>query len=515
MRTVWQDTDGSERKMIGPLSLIVSAFAPVMDVRKIVTPDLKKGRSQLVLLDLGCGSNRLGGSALAQVFNQVGDCPPDMDDPGLLKRFFAAMQEMVEDELLLACHDRSDGGLIGTLCEMAFAGRRGMDLELAELGEDPLSVLFSEEPGVVLQVSEVNMPHAEGVIAQFGLTDIFHKLGAVTKDKRIRIAFADEEVLDSPIGALHRRWSELTTRMQALRDNPVCAESEFDLLLDEDDPGMQFALTYDPEDRHVVTKRPPLAVLREQGINGHVEMAAAFSRAGFDCHDVHMSDLLAGRVDLADFKGLVACGGFSYGDVLGAGSGWAGSILYNERLRDMFTAFFARRETFTLGVCNGCQMVAQLKGIIPGADAWPRFTANQSAQFEARYVTVAVPASPSVLLQGMEGSRMGIAVAHGEGFADFSHTGSEAELAARKLFALQYVDAEGAATTRYPWNPNGSAHGLTGVTSSDGRVTIMMPHPERGFRSAQLSYRPADFCTGETGPWQRLFDNAYRFVRTG
>ncbi len=512
MRTVWQGANGAEHKMIGPLSLIVSAFAPVMDARKIVTPDLKKGRSHLVLLDLGCGSNRLGGSALAQVFNQVGDCPPDMDDPDLLKRFFGAMQEMVEDELLLACHDRSDGGLIVTLCEMAFAGRRGMEVDVRALGEDALSILFSEEPGMVLQVAESNMPHVEGVIEQFGLQDIYHNLGVVSKDTRIRIAFADETVLAAPLHTLHRRWSELTTRMQALRDNPVCAESAFDLLLQEEDPGMQFALTYDPEDRHVITKRPSLAVLREQGINGQVEMAAAFSRAGFDCHDVHMSDLLSGQVDLADFKGLVACGGFSYGDVLGAGAGWAGSILYNERLRDMFAAFFARSETFTLGVCNGCQMVAQLQDIIPGAIAWPRFTANESAQFEARYVTVAVPDSPSVLLRGMEGSRMGIAVAHGEGFADFAHSGSADELAVRKLVALQYVDPQGSPTTRYPWNPNGSAGGLTGVTSADGRVTIMMPHPERGFRSVQLSYRPADYCPGETGPWQRLFDNAYRFV---
>jgi len=512
MRTVWQDACGSERKMIGPLSLIVSAFAPVMDARKIVTPDLKEGHSTLVLLDLGCGSNRLGGSALAQVFNQVGDCPPDMDDPDLLKRFFGAMQEMVEDELLLACHDRSDGGLIVTLCEMAFAGRRGMHVDVGALGEDALTVLFSEEPGMVMQVSETHMPHVEGVIEQFGLADVFHKLGPVRKDKRIRVSFGDDEVLDRSIGALHGIWSELTKRMQALRDNPACAESEFDLLRDGDDPGMQFALTYDPEDRHVISKRPPLAVLREQGINGHVEMAAAFSRAGFDCHDIHMSDLLGGRVNLADYQGLVACGGFSYGDVLGAGSGWAGSILYNERLREMFAAFFARQETFTLGVCNGCQMVAQLKDIIPGASAWPQFTANQSAQFEARYVTVSVPKSPSVLLQGMEGSRLGIAVAHGEGFADFSHTGCSGELSARSLVSLQYVDPKGTPTTRYPWNPNGSIDGLTGVTTFDGRVTIMMPHPERGFRSIQLSYRPADYCPGETGPWQRLFDNAYRFA---
>ena len=513
MRTVWQDADGTERKVIGPLSLIVSAFAPVRDVRKVVTPDLKPGRSELFLLDLGEGRNRLGGSALAQVFNQVGDCPPDMDNPDLLKRFWGAMQELVDDELLLACHDRSDGGLAVSLCEMAFAGRRGMDVDLGGLGTDVLAVLFSEEPGMVLQVEEGNVPNVQGVIEQFGLSDIFHTLGTVEKEKRIRLRVGDEDVLDRPVLALHRLWSELTTRMQALRDHPKCAESAFDLLLADEDPGMQFALTYDPEDRHVVTTRPPLAVLREQGVNGQVEMAAAFARAGFDCHDVHMSDLLAGRVDLADFKGLVACGGFSYGDVLGAGSGWAGSILYNERLREMFARFFARPETFTLGVCNGCQMVAQLKDIIPGASAWPHFTANQSAQFEARYVTVAVPESASVLLRGMQDSRLGIAVAHGEGFANFSRTGNAAELVTRKLCALAYVDPAGHPTERYPWNPNGSEAGLTGVTTQDGRVTIMMPHPERGFRSAQLSYRPPEFCPGETGPWQRLFDNAWRFLQ--
>jgi phosphoribosylformylglycinamidine synthase len=512
MRTVWQDPDGAERKVIGPLSLLVSAFGPVQDVRKVVTPDLKPGDSELLLVDLGGGRNRLGGSALAQVFNQVGDVPPDMDDPALLKGFFGAMQALLEAGLLLACHDRSDGGLTVTLCEMAFAGRRGMDLDLK--GGEALAVLFSEEPGVVLQVAAEMVADVRGVLAQAGLSGYCHALGRVTDGKDMRVRFNGQVVLDRPVWELHRLWSALTMQMQALRDNPACAASEYDLLQDAGDPGMQFALTYDPADRHVATTRPPLAILREQGVNGQVEMAAAFTRAGFDCHDVHMSDLLAGRVVLDAFTGLVACGGFSYGDVLGAGSGWAGSILYNERLREMFAAFFARPETFTLGVCNGCQMVAQLKDIIPGAGHWPRFTANQSAQFEARYVTVAVAESPSVLLQGMQGSRMGIAVAHGEGFADFSTTGAAADLAAHRLCALHYVDPAGLATERYPWNPNGSAGGLTGVTTKDGRVTIMMPHPERGFRAVQLSYRPAGYCPGEEGPWQRMFDNARRFVKS-
>lgn len=513
MRTVWQDEDETERKMIGPLSLIVSAFAPVFDARKVVTPDLKPERSGLILIDLGNGKNRLGGSALAQVFNQVGDCSPDMDDPAVLKACFDAIQEMVQDELLLACHDRSDGGLAVTLSEMAFAGRRGVSVELKGLGDDLLSILFSEEPGIVLQVAESKIPNVEGILAQCGLSHYYH-VGKVTAEKQIRICYNGDEVLNRSISELHRMWSSLTTRMQSIRDNPVCAESSFDLLLDEDDPGMQFALTYDPEDRHIITTRPSLAVLREQGINGQTEMAAAFDRSGFCCHDVHMSDLLEGRVDLGDFQGLVACGGFSYGDVLGAGSGWAGSILYNDRLREMFAAFFAKPDTFTLGVCNGCQMVAQLKDIIPGASSWPHFTGNQSAQFEARYVTVGIPESPSVLLRNMSGSRIGIAVAHGEGYADFSVTGSKEELLSDRLLAMRYVDAAGDPTERYPWNPNGSADGVTGVTSEDGRVTVMMPHPERGFRSVQLSYRPKDYCPGETGPWQRLFDNAYHFVST-
>ncbi len=513
MRTVWQDASGAERKVTAPLSLLVSAFAPVQDVAKVVTPDLKPGRSELFFVDLGGGRNRLGGSALAQVFNQVGTEAPDMEDPDLLKCFFAGMQELVDDELLLACHDRSDGGLLVTLCEMAFAGRRGAEISIDSLGSDALSILFSEEPGMLLQVSEVAVPHVRGVFAEQGMAACLHALGPVTDARRLTVSFGDAPVLDAPLTQLRRLWSSLTTRMQSLRDNPRCAESAFDLLLDEDDPGMQFALTYDPEAPFVCTKRPPLAILREQGVNGQVEMAAAFDRAGFDCRDVHMSDLIEGRITLDGFSGLVACGGFSYGDVLGAGSGWAGTILFHEQLREQFARYFARPDTFTLGVCNGCQMVAQLKDIIPGAGSWPRFTANESAQFEARYVSVSVLESPSVLLADMAGSRMGIAVAHGEGYADFSGTGNRDALYADKLASLCYVDHYGQPTERYPLNPNGSLGGLTGLTTLDGRVTVMMPHPERGFRSQQLSYRPQGVCAGEAGPWLRLFQNARQFVR--
>ncbi len=512
MRTLWQDASGSERKVTSPLSLIVSGFAPVYDVAKIVTPDLKPGDARLVFVDLGCGRNRLGGSALAQVYNQVGDQSPDMDDPAQLAACFRAMQELVDDGCLLACHDRSDGGLLVSLCEMCFAGRRGADIQVDMLGEDALAVLFSEEPGLLLQVSEEKMPHVLGVLEQEGLSDIVHDLGVVRKERRIQVKHGKEQVLDQRLSQLHRLWSALTTRMQALRDNPACAESAFDLLADEQDPGMQFSLTYEPEAPFISKTQPPLAVLREQGVNGQVEMAAAFDRAGFACHDVHMSDLLEGRLTLDGFRGLVACGGFSYGDVLGAGSGWAHTILFHERLREQFARFFARPDTFTLGVCNGCQMVAQLADIIPGAGHWPRFSGNESAQFEARYVTVAVMESPSVLLSDMAGSQIGIAVAHGEGLADFSRHGNREQVYAGKLASLCYVDHRGEPTTRYPLNPNGSQGGLTGLTTPDGRVTIMMPHPERGFRSQQLSYRPAGYCEGEAGPWLRMFQNARRFV---
>ncbi len=513
MRTAWRDRQGLDHKMTAPLSLIISAFAPVTDVRKTITPFLKPEPSALVLIDLGGGRNRLGGSALAQVYNLLGDEAPDMDDPAQFKAFFDAMQTLVYEEALLAYHDRSDGGLFVTLAEMGFGGRRGVDVCLDGLGSDVASILFSEEQGAVVQVDAARLPYVLNVLADHDLQAVTHVLGAVIDEKRLQFRFSGELVYDEPMTELNRLWSSLTARMQALRDNPACAAAEFENLLDEDDPGMTFVMTYEPEAPHVFTTRPRMAILREQGINGHVEMAAAFDRAGFECVDMHMTDLLGGRLTLDDFSGLVACGGFSYGDVLGAGSGWAKSILFNEELKTMFAAFFARPDTFTLGVCNGCQMVSQLKSIIPGAAHWPAFTRNLSEQFEARYVTVEVQPSPSVLLNGMEGSRAGIPVAHGEGYADFVNTGSPEELRAAGLEALRYVDNYGRATDRYPYNPNGSAGGLTGVTSADGRVTIMMPHPERGFRSLQLSYRPAGFCEGESGPWLRLFQNARVFAR--
>lgn len=510
MRTVWQDTRGVSHRQIAPLSLIVSAFAPVKDVRKTLTPDLKPGDSSLLLIDLGKGRNRLGASALAQVYNQAGEGCADADDPVLVRAFFDAMQVLVEQRLLRAYHDRSDGGAVVALAEMAISGGRGLSVTLP--GTDPLGALFSEELGAIMQVDDDHLADVFRVLKSFDLADamITTVIGKVSDNRVFRIASAGTEVIDTDLTRLRRTWSALTCRMQALRDNPVCAWQEYDNGLDADDPGMSFNLTYalDEAVQIVAHQKPKMAILREQGVNGHVEMAAAFALAGFESVDVHMTDLLNGRVDLAGFNGVVACGGFSYGDVLGAGSGWARSILYNGRLAQMFKTFFERPDTFTLGVCNGCQMVSQLKGIIPGAEHWPQFKRNVSEQFEARYATLEVMESPSVLLKGMAGSRLPIAVAHGEGLTVFESPEDEANVIA----ALRYVDGRGQATERYPWNPNGSKGGLTGFTTRDGRATILMPHPERGFRSVQLSYKPEGLFTGEAGPWMRLFRNAYAFV---
>jgi len=512
MRTVWTDGAGASHRQVAPLSLIVSAFAPVSDVRKTVTPDLKPGASLLALVDLGRGQNRLGGSALAQVYNQVGDRPPDCDDPALLRAFFDAMQEAVGCGLLLAYHDRSDGGAIVTLAEMAMTGGRGLHADLP--GDRAFESLFSEELGAVLQVAEDRAGELRALLDRHGLGAMTHIIGRPAADRSFTVTAAGAPAIATDITRLRRLWSALTNRMQALRDNPVCARQEYDNALDADDPGMTFRLTYAPDEAPcsiTLQEKPRVAILREQGVNGHVEMAAGFSLAGFEAVDVHMTDLLAGRADLATFGGLVACGGFSYGDVLGAGSGWARSILFNARLMERFAAFFNRPETFTLGVCNGCQMVSQLKAIIPGADRWPRFQRNLSEQFEARYATVEVTESPAILFQGMAGSRVPIAVAHGEGLAVFDTPADEAAA----ISALRYVDGRGRPTERYPWNPNGSAGGRTGFTTDDGRATILMPHPERGFRSAQLSYKPDDLFTGEAGPWMRMFRNAYAFAASG
>ena len=514
MHTTWKDSKGVDHRQVAPLSLVVSSFAPVEDATLTLTPDLKKGASTLLYVDLGHGKYRLGGSCLAQVYNQLG-CENADADAKSVKRFFNAMQKIVKGKLALAYHDRSDGGIAVTLAEMAITGGRGVRVELPD--GDPLEVLFAEEPGAVLQVSEKNLKTVLSIFARAGLAPDVYVIGTPTDDRRFEVFVGSRHALSTDITAVRRAWSLTTYRMQSLRDNPVAAREEYDNGLDEHDPGLTYKLTYDPDEKPCVGSRgsrsarssraskPMVACLREQGVNGHIEMAAAFALAGFESVDVHMTDLLAGRVDLADFKGLVACGGFSYGDVLGAGSGWARSVLYNDRLKEMFAQFFARKDTFALGVCNGCQMLSQLKDIIPGAEAWPKFVRNISEQFEARLCTLEVLESPSIFFKGMAGSRIPIAVAHGEGRAVW-----EGAQPADVKTALRFVDGRGNATERYPFNPNGTKGGLTGFTTTDGRVTIMMPHPERGFRAAQLSYNPGVFK--KDGPWMRMFRNAYAFA---
>jgi len=516
MHTTWQDAQGRDHRQVAPLSLVVSSFSPVTDATKTLTPDLKPvAASKLVYVDLGHAKYRLGASALAQVYNQLGNEHADADAKSV-KVFFNAMAKIVDGRLALAYHDRSDGGLAVTLAEMAVTGGRGVSVELPAADAkgallDPLAVLFSEEPGAVLQVADKNLKKVLALFARAGLKADVSVIGSVASDRRFEIAVGARRAIATDITAVRRAWSETTYRMQALRDNPVTAREEYDNGLDEEDPGLSFKLTYDPDAKVKAGKgKPRVAILREQGVNGHIEMAAAFALAGFESVDVHMTDLLAGRVDLKDFKGLVACGGFSYGDVLGAGSGWASTILFNAKLKAMFRAFFHRKDTFSLGVCNGCQMLSQLKDIIPGAEAWPRFARNLSEQFEARYETVEVLDSPSVFFKGMAGSRVPICVAHGEGRA----TWADDAQAPKAKAAVRYVDGRGRPTERYPFNPNGSKGGLTGFTTVDGRATIMMPHPERCFRSAQLSYKGGLFG-GEAGPWIRMFRNAYAFATRG
>jgi phosphoribosylformylglycinamidine synthase len=513
MRTVWQDENGTEQSQSAPLSLIITAFAPVSDVRRTLTPDLKPvEESTLLLLDLGGGKNRMGGSVLAQTFNQVGDTAPDLDDPAAFKAAFGVLQSLVREERLLAYHDRSDGGLVTTLVEMAIAGRRGLQVDVAALGDDACAALFSEELGAVIQVGQDQLDSVLARFAEAGLSACVHTLGTTTGDSSVRCSAGTEVLLDAAISDLNQTWSELTYHMQSQRDDPGCAKEEFERTSDRTAPGLTYELTYDPEQAPAeYTTRPRLAVLREQGINGHVEMAAAFDRAGFESFDVHMTDLLEGRVSLSSFNGLVACGGFSYGDVLGAGSGWARSILFNEGLRADFETFFAHQNTFALGVCNGCQMLSQLKSIIPGAQHWPRFLRNRSEQFEARLSNIEVLPSPSIFFKGMQGSKLTIPVAHGEGRIAFETDADAEAIRVAGLLSLRYIEGSGEVAQRYPANPNGSPDGVTGMTTTDGRVTIMMPHPERAFRASQLSYVPKGLLSGDAGPWLRMFQNARAF----
>jgi phosphoribosylformylglycinamidine synthase len=509
MRTTWREGDQA-KAVVAPLSLVVSAFAPVTDIRQALTPELRlgDGPTALVLLEVNPGRARLGGSALAQVFNAVGDEAPDVDSPKRLADFFGLVQTLNASGKLLAYHDRSDGGAIVTLLEMAFASRCGLDVTAP--GELVPS-LFAEELGAVVQVRAADVGAVVTAAQALGLGA--NVVATPRSDDAVRVTASGVLVFESTRTQLRALWSDTTWRMQQLRDDAACADEEHALRLDPGFTGLTAKLTFDPA--HDVAApflargaRPRVAILREQGVNGEVEMAAAFTSAGFEAVDVHMSDLLEGRVTLDGFRGLAACGGFSYGDVLGAGGGWAKSILLHERVRDGFQAFFHRADTFTLGVCNGCQMMAQLKGLVPGAEAWPRFVRNRSEQFEARVAMVRIEQTPSVLFTGMEGSVLPVAVAHGEGRVDVQAAEQLAGL--QPLVAARYVDHHGQPTERYPLNPNGSMGGVTALTSRDGRATILMPHPERVFRAVQSSWRPREW--GEDGPWLRLFRNARAWV---
>nr|WP_314273480.1 phosphoribosylformylglycinamidine synthase [uncultured Neisseria sp.] len=514
MKTVWQD--GEEKKsVVSPLSLIISAFAPVQDVRKTVTPELKNVEdSVLLLVDLGNGKARMGGSAFGQVYNNMTGDAPDLDDTGRLKAFYNVIQQLVAEDKLLAYHDRSDGGLFAALVEMAFAARCGLNVDLTSLvanqvdvNEASIRALFNEELGAVIQIDKQDVAAVEALFKEADLA--LHTVATIGTDEKIVIRNQAGIVLEQNRADLQRAWQETSHAIQRLRDNPACADSEFALIDDNERSALFADVKFDVNEDIAAPfinsgAKPKIAILREQGVNGQIEMAAAFTRAGFDAYDVHMSDLMAGRVHLADFKMLAACGGFSYGDVLGAGEGWAKSILFHPALRDQFAAFFADPNTLTLGVCNGCQMVSNLAEIIPGAEAWPKFRRNLSEQFEARLSMVHVPKSASLILNEMQGSSLPVVVSHGEGRADFALHGGN--ISADLGIALQYVDGQNQVTQTYPLNPNGSPQGIAGVTNTDGRVTIMMPHPERVYRAVQMSWKPEDWT--ELSGWYRLFAGA-------
>lgn len=517
MKTVWQD-EGEQKSVVSPLSLIITAFAPVKDVRKTITPELQNvPDSTLLLVDLGNGQARMGGSALGQVYNQMAGQAPDIE-AGRLKAFYTAIQQLVTEDKLLAYHDRGDGGLFATLAEMAFAGRVGLDVDISVLTTsqaDPNAAaaraLFNEELGAVIQVNAADLAAVEALFAQAGIH--IHRIATLAADEKIVIRNQSGILLKQTRAELQRAWQETSHAIQKLRDNPACADSEFALIGDNQRSALFADLTFDVNENIAAPfinsgKKPKIAVLREQGVNGQIEMAAAFTQAGFDAYDVHMSDLMSGRVNLDTFQMLAACGGFSYGDVLGAGEGWAKSILFHPALRDQFAAFFANPNTLTLGVCNGCQMVSNLADIIPGTAAWPKFKRNESEQFEARLTMVHVTRSPSLILNEMQGASLPVIVSHGEGRADFALKGGQ--VPADLAIALQYVDGLNQVTQTYPLNPNGSPQGIAGVTNADGRVTIMMPHPERVFRAAQMSWKPENWT--EQSGWARLFAGARKVL---
>ncbi|WP_076920159.1 phosphoribosylformylglycinamidine synthase [Pseudoalteromonas sp. SK18] len=518
MKTTWKNEDDTtEQSVTSPLSLIITAFGRVDDVRKTVTPQLRtdKGDTSLILVDLGAGKNRLGASSLAQVYKQLGDVTPDVDSPELLKGFYNAMQALVADSKLLAYHDRSDGGLFTTIAEMAFTGHTGVTVDLATLTGSDIEALYNEELGAVIQVANSDLDAVKAVFEQHGVAAISHVIGSLNNNDNIVFNRGEQTVLNHTRTELRTIWAETTYQMQARRDNPECAKQEFDAKFDAKDPGLNVKLNFDLNEDiaapYIATgAKPQMAILREQGVNSHLEMAAAFNRAGFAAVDVHMSDILEGRLTLEQFKGLVACGGFSYGDVLGAGEGWAKSILFNDMARDQFQSFFHREDTFSLGVCNGCQMLSTLKELIPGTEHWPRFVTNKSERFEARFSLVEIQENPSVFFNGMAGSRMPIAVSHGEGHAEFANDAATKAALASGTVAVKFVDNYGNPTTQYPANPNGSPEGITGITSTDGRATVMMPHPERVFRAVANSWHPDEWV--EDSPWMRMFRNARKNV---
>lgn len=525
MRTTWQD-EGADKEVISPVSLIASAFSPVFDVRKALTPELRTdaGETLLLLIDLSRGKNRLGASAMAQVTKQIGHEVPDVDSPEDLKSFFDTIQQLNAQGKLLAYHDRSDGGLFVTLCEMAFASRTGLHVSLdsmldtlneAAVTRDPherlFRVLFAEELGAVIQVRADDLESVQQCLHAHNLGYTSHVIGTLEEEANLTFVHGAETVYSQSLVRLNRLWSETSWRIARLRDNPACADMEYHRIMDTADPGISPHVPFDMQEDiaapYIATgARPKVAILREQGSNSHVETAWVMHKSGFAAVDVHMSDLIAGRANLSDFKGMIAVGGFSYGDVLGAGEGWAKTILFNERLKEQFSTFFSRNDSFALGICNGCQMMSNLHAIIPGAGYWPKFTRNKSEQFEARFTMVEIPESPSIFFDGMTGLRTPIVVSHGEGFADFSRQGD----ISRVQVAMRYVDNYGLPTETYPFNPNGSPHGITSVTTEDGRFTVLMPHAERVFRTVQHSWHPDSW--GEDSPWMRMFRNARRWV---
>ncbi len=537
MQTSWTQ-ENAKRQVISPVSLIVTAFAPVQDVRQTLTPQLRTdvGPTVLILIDLGRGKQRMGSSILAQVCNQVGEHTPDADDAELLRTFFVTIRALAESGVLLAYHDRSDGGLLASVCEMAFAGHTGVSLNLDMLTIDAyaadwgdykirpeqvavqrneltLKALFNEELGAVLQVPSAERDAVMQVLRAAGLSAHSHVIGSLNPADEIEVFRDGKKIWGKPRAELGKIWSDVSYRIASLRDNPACAQGEFDAWSDTTDPGMSPIVGFDPQENVAAPfinkgARPRVAILREQGCNSQVEMAWAFDRSGFEAWDVHMTDLQSGSTDLSGFQGLVAVGGFSYGDVLGAGEGWARSILFNTQLSDQFAQYFGRNDTFALGVCNGCQMMAALAPMIPGAQDWPRFTRNVSEKYEARFSMVEVLDSPSLFFNGMAGAHIPVAVAHGEGFANFARQGDQSKV----LSALRYVDHRGQATETYPMNPNGSPGGLTAVTTVDGRFTVMMPHPERVTRNVMMSWAPETWGPQDTkgaySPWMRFFQNA-------